>query len=248
MITVVNVLCIQEGKSFIGIGGSNLDPSGQISVVTQNSYGYGDIIRMIAYCTEIQRLVGKQIKPKFLVLPSEKHLVKNIHHVLSHFNLEIEYEIEIDTLESYKDHYTNLLHVKNAKIVRKNLGVPKLKTKKPSMELDYIAVWNPYAMFDDIPKVKMPIPKIEFENLISKYNVKFVNYDMHPNEAFDIIRKAKFCVGYEGIGQAIAYSYGKKLITMSLWKDVSINTGGPSSVIVDNINDLKEIINEYSTC
>ena len=49
MLTVVNVLCIQDGKSFIGIGGSNLDPSGQISVITQNSYGYGDIIRLLAY-------------------------------------------------------------------------------------------------------------------------------------------------------------------------------------------------------
>jgi hypothetical protein len=69
---------------------------------------------------------------------------------------------------------------------------------------------------------------------------------MHPNETFDIIRKAKFCVGYEGLGQAIAYNYNKKLITMSLWKDVSINTGGAESVIVDNIFDLKDRINEWN--
>lgn len=246
MLTVVNVLCIQDGKSFIGIGGSNLDPSGQISVVTQNSYGYGDIIRLLAYCTKIKKTINKPIKPKFLVLPHQRHLAKNIHHVLSHFDLEIDYEIEINTLQSYKDHYTNLLHVKNAKIVRENLGVPKLKTKKPGIELDYIAVWNPYTMFSDIPKEKMPIPKIDFEKLISNYKIKLVDYAMHPNETFDIIRKAKFCVGYEGLGQAIAYNYNKKLITMSLWKDVSINTGGAESVIVDNIFDLKDRINEWN--
>jgi hypothetical protein len=33
---------------------------------------------------------------------------------------------------------------------------------------------------------------------------------------------------------------------MSLWKDVSINTGGTESVIVDNIFDLKDRINEWN--
>ena len=211
-----------------------------LEIITQNSYGYGDIIRLAAYATKIQKLTGKQVLVRYLVTIDNISLSSNISKVLDHYDLDIKYCIEVGSIKNYKHRYTNLLKKKYATQVRNALGCPKLSTKdKPSVN-NYIAVWHPYNNLEQVEHDKMPVNKQQFLDVLTvANNVEFVDYRMDIDTAFSIIRDAKLCVGYEGLGQQIAYHYNKRIVTLSNWRDVSINTGGPESFITNSLNDLK---------
>lgn len=218
-----------------------------LEIITQNSYGYGDIIRLAAYATKIQKLTGKQVLVRYLVTIDNIYLSNNICKVLDHYDLDIEYCIEIGSIKNYKDQYTNLLKKQYAVEVRNVLGCPKLITKaKPSVN-NYIAVWHPYNNLEQVEYDKMPVDKEQFFDILTvANNVEFVDYRMNIEYVFSTIKDAKLCVGYEGLGQQIAYHYNKRIVTLSNWGDVSINTGGPESFITNNLNELKGVLDDWN--
>ena len=216
-----------------------------LELITQNSYGYGDIIRLVSYATQIQKMYKIPVAVKFIVTHKKIDLSENIFKILNHYDLDIDYQVCIGTLEEYANKYCNLLKLEYAKMVREMLGCPKLKTKHKPEEHNHIAVWHHYKNLKRPESYKIPFTKKQFWNFVSEYdNIKFVDYRMDIKRVFSVIRTAKLCVGYEGLGQQIAYHYNKQIVTLSTNKDVSINTGGPESYITDNLNDVRNIISE----
>lgn len=218
-----------------------------LEIITQNSYGYGDIIRLAAYATKIQKLTEKHTSVRYLVTNDNSSMAENISKVLKHYDLDISVIVETGPLERYKHNYTNLLKKEYAAHVRESLGCPKLKTKeKPSVK-NYFAVWHPYNNLTDVAYDKMPVDKDEFLDSLTAFNsVEFVDYRMDIDHVFSIIRGAKACIGYEGLGQQISYHYNKKIVTLSNLNDVSINTGGPESFITNKVDNLRGIINDWN--
>ena len=218
-----------------------------LEIITQNSYGYGDIIRIAAYATRIQKLTEKQTYVRYLVTNENASLAENISKVLKHYDLDISVLVEIGSLEKYKHNYTNLLKKEYATHVRENLGCPKLKTKENPTVQNYFAVWHPYNNLTDVSFDKMPVHKTDFLDAMTAFNsVEFVDYRMDIDHVFSTIRNAKACIGYEGLGQLIAYNYNKKIVTLSNLNDVSINTGGPESFITNKVDNLRGIINDWN--
>ena len=216
-----------------------------LEIITQNSYGYGDIIRSVSYATEIQKNYKIPVTVKFIVTQDKINLSKNIDRILNHYDLEVSYQVCIGTLEEYANKYCNLFKLEYAKVVRDALGFPKLKTKHKPEEHHHIAVWHHYKNLKKPESYKIPFTKTQFRNFVSEYdNIKFVDYRMDIRRVFKVIRTAKLCVGYEGLGQQIAYHYNKQIVTLSSNKDISINTGGPESYITDNFDDVRNIISE----
>lgn len=216
-----------------------------LELITQNSYGYGDIIRSVSYATQIQKIYKIPVKVKFIVTYDKFDLSDNIFKTLNHYNLNVDYHVYVGTLEEYANKYCNLFKLENAKIVREVLGCPKLNTRHKPENQNHIAVWHPYKNLIKVEEYKTPFTENEFWNFVSEYdNIKLVDYRMDTDKVFDIIRTAKLCVGYEGLGQQIAYHYNKRIVTLSTNRDVSINTGGPESYITDNLYDVRGIIND----
>jgi len=218
-----------------------------LEIITQNSYGYGDIIRLASYATKIQKLYGTPVVLRFLVTIENISLTDNIKKVLDHYDLDFRYILEIGSIKNYKHRYTNLLKKEYAKQVRDVLGCPKLKTKEKPQSQPYIAAWHPYNNLDPVAHDKMPIDKSDFFDILSTSNeVHYIDYRMDIEQVFSTIRNARLCIGYEGLGQQIAYHYNKRIVTLSNWKDVSINTGGPESFVINNSKDLRNFINDWN--
>jgi hypothetical protein len=94
---------------------------------------------------------------------------------------------------------------------------------------------------------KMPIDKSDFFDILSTSNeVHYIDYRMDIEQVFSTIRNSRLCIGYEGLGQQIAYHYNKRIVTLSNWKDVSINTGGPESFVINNSKDLRNFVNDWN--
>lgn len=218
-------------------------------IITQNSYGYGDIIRAVAYASLIKRKVLKDVSVRYVVDPViEKSLqMQNtsaqtyIDSILEHYINPIRYEVEHCSIRKYATKYTRLFRKEHAEIVGKELGYPKLMTRDQSFNLGYLCVWTPWNNLVPVAHDKMPINKNIFNDFIKTLDipVKMVDYRMPIDYVFQTIRHSKMCLGYEGLGQQIAYHYHKKMITLSNWEQVSRNTGGPNSIIT---NDLEKVI------
>lgn len=219
---------------------------GGLTIITQNSYGYGDIIRLAAYATKIQQINQKPVTVIYLTTEQSDIVRKT----LDHFQLDIQYKVEVGSIEKYKHMYTGLLRKNYAAAVGEALGWPRLTTKHIPQEKDYIAVWHPYNNLEPVEFAKMPVDKDQFFDVLTvDHLISFVDYTMDTDRVFEVIRNAKLCLGYEGLGQQIAYHYNKKIVTLSNWRDVSINTGGPESFITNDLDEVREILqNEYATC
>lgn len=233
-----------------------------LTIITQNSYGYSDIIRTMSYAKAIKEKTelelcpikhssGKNIFIKYVISsdkfnyawPDAFEYEQNIYDVLDNYSNCIQYEVEICELEKYAHKYSNFLRKENADMVADKIGYPKLATKQKPLDQNYLCVWTPWNNLTPVEHDKMPINKDTLDSYINTLDipVKIVHYRMSIDHIFETIRNSTLCLGYEGLGQQIAYHYNKKLITLSNWKQVSMNTGGPDSLIC---NDLKKV-NEY---
>ena len=226
-----------------------------LTIITQNSYGYSDIIRTMSYARSIKYILGKKISVKYVVSSDKENYAwpdafeyeQNIYDVLDNYSDCIQYEVEICELEKYAHKYVNFLRKENADIVAKKIGYPKLGTKKKPLDKKYLCVWTPWNNLAPVEHDKMPINKDTLDSYINTLDipVKIVHYRMSIDYVFETIRNSTLCLGYEGLGQQIAYHYNKKLVTLSNWKQVSKNTGGPDSLIC---NDLKKVDKYVNLC
>jgi hypothetical protein len=226
-----------------------------LTIITQNSYGYSDIIRTMSYARSIKYILGKKISVKYVVSSDKENYAwpdsfeyeQNIYDVLDNYSDCIQYEVEICELEKYAHKYVNFLRKENADIVAKKIGYPKLVTKEKPLDHKYLCVWTPWNNLAPVEHDKMPINKDTLDSYINTLDipVKIVHYRMSIDYVFETIRNSTLCLGYEGLGQQIAYHYNKKLVTLSNWKQVSKNTGGPDSLIC---NDLKKVDKYVNLC
>ena len=226
-----------------------------LTIITQNSYGYSDIIRTMSYARSIKYILGKKISVKYVVSSDKENYAwpdsfeyeQNIYDVLDNYSDCIQYEVEICELEKYAHKYVNFLRKENADIVAKKIGYPKLVTKEKPLDHKYLCVWTPWNNLAPVEHDKMPINKDTLDSYINTLDipVKIVHYRMSIDYVFETIRNSTLCLGYEGLGQQIAYHYNKKLVTLSNWKQVSKNTGGPDSLIC---NDLKKVNKYVDVC
>ena len=225
------------------------------TIITQNSYGYSDIIRTMSYARSIKYILGKKISVKYVISSDKENYAwpdafeyeQNIYDVLDNYSDCIQYEVEICELEKYAHKYVNFLRKENADIVAKKIGYPKLGTKLKPLDHKYLCVWTPWNNLAPVEHDKMPINKDTLDSYINTLDipVKIVHYRMSIDYVFETIRNSTLCLGYEGLGQQIAYHYNKKLVTLSNWKQVSKNTGGPDSLIC---NDLKKVDKYVNLC
>jgi hypothetical protein len=244
-----------HGTTMIGIDENlvkakiHTQESGDLLIITQNSYGYGDIIRLMAYAKELMSLYSKKVHVKFVVISDYNafSFEQIVYDVLDHYELTTTYDVEVCRLEKYAHKYTNLLKKEYAQEVYDWLGCPRLNTRDEPLSEDYICVWTPWDNLHRVSKDKMPINKDAFNNFLDALDitVKPVSYRVSVEETFDLIRLSKLCIGYEGIGQQIAYHYDKPLISLSNLTQVSKNTGGPESKITNNLEDVRSWLNVY---
>ena len=226
-----------------------------LTIITQNSYGYSDIIRTMSYARSIKYILGKKISVKYVVSSDKENYAwpdafeyeQNIYDVLDNYSDCIQYEVEICKLEKYAHKYSNFLRKENANMVADKIGYPKLGTKLKPLDHKYLCVWTPWNNLSPVEHDKMPINKDTLDSYINTLDipVKIVHYRMSIDYVFETIRNSTLCLGYEGLGQQIAYHYNKKLVTLSNWKQVSKNTGGPDSLIC---NDLKKVDKYVNLC
>jgi len=216
-----------------------------LRIITQNGYGYGDIIRLMSYAERLAEISERKVHVTYAVESS--YFEDKIHTVLNHYNISQTYNVEVVSVEKYAHKYTNLLKKEYAKQVSDFLGRPKLRTKHESFEGDYLCVWTPWKNMSPISSDKMPINKDTLDLFLQELDipVKLVDYRMKIQDVFTLIRNSKLCMGYEGMGQQIAYHYNKNLISLSNLVEVSKNTGGTKSLITNDLNKAKEYMNVY---
>lgn len=137
-------------------------------------------------------------------------------------------------------------YLKAAKIHIEGDGL-RIITQNSSSDGDYLCVWTSWTNLSPVSKDKMPINKDKFESFLKTLDIpiKMVDYRMDIAETFDTIRNSKLCLGYEGMGQQIAYHYGKPIITMSNLVQVSKNTGGPESRIANDLKTVRRYLNVH---
>ena len=236
-----------KGSIMIGIKQAKIQEveDDGLLMITQNSEGYGDIIRLASYADAIRKRTGRPITIKYVMEKPSDH----IHKILEYYHFN-EFEVEVCPISKYKDQYTNLLKKDIQHLVSKELGHPQLLTRNrvltPSTQ-DYFAIWHPFDNLEPVPKEKMPIEKKDFLEYLNEidYNYRIITYRDSIEKIFETIAHAQLCIGYEGLGQQIAYHYDKPLVTLSTWRQVSRNTGGPKSLILKNLNELRSFINDY---
>lgn len=218
----------------------------QFALITQNSFGYGDIIRLVAYAKHLSEVTSEKVKAKYVVTQKDLNKTSNITKILRHYVPEFKYSIEVASLEKYSNKYTNLFRYENAKVVGENIGYPKLTPIQATDNRNFICVWHPFDNPVKADSDKMPIEEKEFFDFFDNLgiHVEYITYNTDIDLIFDRIRTAKLCVGYEGLGQQIAYHFNKPLITLSRLPYVSMNTGGPDSTITDNLKTVKRKIND----
>lgn len=221
-----------------------VNDKGGLLIITQNSYGYGDVIRLISYADYLTNKYNAEVKVRFVIEPDKTHLL-DIDKTLSYYDYNTSYEKVIAPMKEYRGYYTKVLEFNYAKKVYEAFGCPKLKTKHNPKNENYICVWHPFDNLIPVSKDKMPISRNNFFDFFDSLpDVKYVTYRTDMDKCFETIRNASVCIGYEGLGQQIAYHYNKPLITFSNLFDVSKNTGGPNSYITNKLDNVKELIHD----
>lgn len=216
-------------------------------IVTQNSYGYGDIIRTMAYAKSLKYIIGENISIRYIIEPTiDAFMYEDIlHNVLDHYVTDcVTYKVEMCRVEKYAHRYINFLRKEYAELVGEKIGYPKLMTRDQPSNLKYLCVWTPWNNLTPVGRDKMPINRDTFESFIKTIDIpiKMVDYRMPVDYVFETIRNSTLCLGYEGLGQQIAYHYHKKLVTLSNWKNVSHNTGGLNSLVTNDLEKVKKYV------
>ena len=226
----------------------------------QNCYGYGDIIRGIASTSQLQKLCGEKIKAVFLIPDPKISTFIDINKLLSYFHIDVNYEIRYESLLPYKGKLCNFAKYSYYKIPELydfyiNLNVTPIDFDNRS-EGNYICVWLPYDNLQPLNHPKFYFDKKKtmevFNNL--KTHVKFISYRSDMDYFIKTIRDAKFCIGYDGPGQAIAHAYKKKVVTMANFEFVKNDNFlykhklmCPSMIKeVTNINELKQTLKDFN--
>lgn len=223
------------------------------TVEWEGTYGYGDIVGAITNAIRYNKdLVINWHKDQKYFPPTQRYDENDPETIMERFNFIVsQYHGTVNIKHQVKEkrEYRFLARADEFKWY----GTIAPTVKQPEVT-DTIVVWHPLNNKDKLcldwgTQYKDTLTSQEWQtlfNLLEDETVVQVSYRDPIEHVFESIRKAKLCIGYEGIGQVIAKNYWKPLITFSDRPELSTITGGPWSHItprLDNsIMNLEETI------
>jgi hypothetical protein len=230
-------------------------------VISTHTFGYGDIISTLSLSSKLSRASNLE-RLKFKVTKKTRSTYRKVLTFIDLYDLPYDVGVEFVNNEEYKRLRCteNFFQVNDAfSIVRANGGVyfwgypfENLAPKHKESEGDYVCCWHTKNNLNPVQKWKNPIGDdgiIEYAESLG-LPVKYIDYVMDPKDVIDTIRDAKLCVGYEGIGQYIAQTYMKPMITFSESKSISEYNSGPWALVTDRVTedmyDVAQILREQN--
>lgn len=208
----------------------------------EGTYGYGDAINAVTNALwqsyqlddvvnlEMQWHIDRSYYP-----PTQKYHPNDPETILERFDY---------ILKSFKgherinvSHHDRVFKYKDEKLrfkwyPRWHQGRPysaQWDTIKDPIDNGYICLWEPSQNVDSVHRTfatsfKDPLSRDGTWDRLYKclegYEVRRISYRMPIDEVFETIRGARYCVGYEGIGQLIAKNFWKPMTTFIYTNDV----------------------------
>lgn len=201
------------------------------------TYGYGDIIGGVTHAIRHDRdLYFNWHKDRHFYPPDQKYhpddpetIMERTEYIISKFKCNI----EIQHVHKEKWEYRYINRVEEDKWY----GTVAPTVDEPEVT-DTIAVWHP---MDNVDLKRQVLSNDDWEAMFKLLKTKgenlvFLSYRDPIDHVFETIRKAKLCIGYEGIGQLIAKNYYKPLITFTDNNVLSKITGGCWSHVTDTVD------------
>lgn len=138
------------------------------------------------------------------------------------------------------------------------LGVPYLRPNDKPEKGNHIAVWTTRHNLTPVADWKDPVgwkKMIELFRDLERagHEIRPVSYRDDIEYVFETIRTAKFCIGYEGMGNLISQAYRKPClvysrneyhskVTSGMWAEVSSTYEIKHKYVTDMIREQEEII------
>jgi hypothetical protein len=251
----------------------------ELYFLTDAGMGYGDIIRCAYYAKTIAKRYNKKCKIVFTILDetrsnqiardgSDKIVftaeeeIPKIAKVLSYYSKELKDVSHIVvpmSQDAFFEHahpnIVNWLLPTRTLAVTQWLGQPYLKPDIGPGRGDHVAIWTTRKNLTPVAKWKNPVGTDAIMSIANntELNVKHVSYRDDIEYVFETIRTAKFCIGYEGMGNLISQSYQKPClvfsenefhskVTSGMWAEVSSSFSISHKYIQDKIRAQSEII------
>lgn len=251
--------------------------------LTDAGMGYGDIIRCAYYAKTLAKRYNKICRIVFTILnettgghiqrctdedvivfTAEEEIPK-IEKVLSYYSKELEnvrYTVIPMTQDDFSEyafgqHIPFLLPTRSL-AVSQWLGQPYLQPNDKPVKGNHVAVWTTQDNLTPVASWKDPVGAISMNALCQDldnlgHEVRTVSYRDDIEYVFETIRTAKFCIGYEGMGNLISQSYRKPCliysrnhfhskITSGMWAEVSSTFEIKHKYIDDMIRVQEEVI------
>ena len=271
-----------EPLNSLGINKNPNNPD-EMFFLTDAGMGYGDIIRVCYYAKTLARRYGKRCKIIFTILDkttgghihqgssadivfrAEEEIPK-IAKVISYYDNvlgNVDYEVvamssEEFSMRAFGRHIPFLLPTRTLAVTNW-LGVPFLQPNDEPEKGNHIAVWTTKKNLTPVGHWKDPIGPHMMEELFGilteqGHDIRRISYRDSVEHVFETIRTAKFCIGYEGIGNLISQSYSKPCliysqnefhskVTSGMWAEVASSFDIKHKYIDDMIRTQEEIIN-----
>ena len=226
--------------------------NGKLQINSIDCQGHGDVLRTLSYTKKLQEKLGERIYLRILV---EKSIMKETIGILDEVNFTSDFPepvlICVQEPLDFHQHSPIWLRHKRAQSVFEWLGYPDIDLRRSPRDKGHIAVWESSKNIRPSPRWKDPVhPEdiLEFAGSLGK-DVIPVHYRMPVSEVFEIISTSSFCIGYEGMGNVIAYNYRKPMIVFSESKIITRNTSGPwpyvtRKITPDLVDNIDRIIDE----
>lgn len=217
----------------------------------EGTYGYGDIAGAIANAIRYDKdLVLNWHKDQKFFPPHQKYHENDPESVLDRTHFIID-QFDGDVLVTHNIKNKREYRFKGREDEFKWYGTIAPTVKQPEVT-DTVVVWHPLNNKDKLhmnwgTQYKDTLDSKKWSTLFSLLedeNVVQVSYRDPIEYVFESIRKAKLCIGYEGIGQVIAKNFWKPLITFSDFEMLSKITGGPWSHVTPRLDNSVMDINE----
>jgi hypothetical protein len=250
--------------------------------LTDAGMGYGDIIRCAYYAKRLAEKYNKKCRIIFTILEttSARHIgssqdqsvvftceeeAPKIAKVLSYYSKQLTDVTHTVVPMSEDDFYRYAygMHVPfllptRSMAVTNWLGQPYLKPDVAPESGSHIAVWTTRHNLTPVASWKNPVGAGAMRDLCNTlidqgHEIREVSYRDDMEYVFETIRTAKFCIGYEGMGNLISQSYKKPClvystneyhskITSGMWAEVTSHYSISDKYIQDKIRVQQEII------
>lgn len=226
--------------------------NGIVQVDSIDSEGCGDILRTLAYSKKLQSILGEKIGITFFCKDYAYDFLISVIRQVKFLDDFAEMNIEIlPCLLDKSDYSAKWIRHQRAWSMLNWMEYPDLDLKRTPQDGGYVAIWDSIENIDYPSRWKDPVHPASMWELAKTVNqdIKRVSYRMSMDYVFETIANASFCIGYEGLGNVIAYNYKKPMIIFSESSIISRATSGPWSRIftrIDSklINNIDTIIDE----